>query len=121
MNLFYLFTTSGKYDINLPTGKIAKLPGIFGQKDVVFSFDENDVEKIFRNEGRLPVRRGLDSLEYYRKVHRPDLFKTGGLVPEQGEKWYDFRTKVNQFMLQPRIAKMYVPALDEIAIEFVQQ
>lgn len=63
-------------------GKLAKFPGLFGQPDMIFTFEPNDVEKIFRNEGKYPARRGLDSLEYFRGTYRKDWFEKGaGLVP----------------------------------------
>lgn len=63
-------------------GDLVKFPGLFGQREMLFTFDANDVEKIFRNESKFPVRRGLDTLEYFRTVHRGDWFEKGtGLVP----------------------------------------
>lgn len=63
-------------------GQIAKLPGFFGKRDLLFLFDPNDFELVFRTEGKYPVRRGLDTLEYFRSVYRKDWFeKNIGLVP----------------------------------------
>lgn len=75
-------------------GVLAKFPGLFGQRDMIFTFDPNDIEKVFRHEGKFPVRRGLDTLEYFRQTYRRDWFEKGaGLVPTQGPEWYEFRTK----------------------------
>lgn len=63
-------------------GNLAKFPGMFGQGDMVFTFDPIEIEKIFRNEGKFPIRRGLDTLVYFRGTHRKDWFEKGaGLVP----------------------------------------
>lgn len=63
-------------------GEIAKLPGFSGKRDMVFLFDPNDFETVFRTEGKYPVRRGLETLEYFRGVYRKDWFEKGaGLVP----------------------------------------
>ncbi|XP_048511072.1 probable cytochrome P450 49a1 isoform X2 [Athalia rosae] len=38
-----------------------------------------------------------------------------------GESWYNFRSKVQQVMLQPRTAKLYVGAVQEASEAFVQR
>lgn len=38
-----------------------------------------------------------------------------------GEKWYEFRTKVQQPMLQPRTAKFYVGTIEDTATAFVNR
>ena len=64
-------------------GLIVKLPGMMGKKDIVISFDPKDYEKVFRNEGVWPIRRGMETFIYYRKNIRKDIFKDlGGLVTE---------------------------------------
>lgn len=96
------------------------MPGTFGRRDIVFCFDPNDFEKVYRNEGMWPERRGLDSVAYYRKHVRPDVFKNvSGLVSEHGQAWATMRHKVNPVMLQPKTVKSYIPQVDEIATEFL--
>lgn len=103
-------------------GSISKLPGVFGKPDMVMAFDPNDIEKIFRNEGIWPIRRGMDAFAYYRNKKRPDIFKgMGGLVSEQGESWQTMRTAVNPVMLQPKTVKMYVPHVDEVVMDFINK
>lgn len=41
------------------------------------------------------------------------------LFLRHGESWYNFRTKVQQPMLQPRTAKLYVKSIEETAETFV--
>lgn len=80
--------------MNAEYGEIAKFPGLFGQRDMIFTFDPNDVEKVFRHEGKFPIRRGLDTLDYFRGTYRKEWFEKGaGLVQTQGTDWYEFRTK----------------------------
>lgn len=51
---------------------------------------------------------------------RPEVFgDTGGLLSEHGEKWLDVRSKVNPVMLQPKIVKMYIEKVDQVAQEFL--
>jgi hypothetical protein len=39
----------------------------------------------------------------------------------QGQEWYDFRSKVQQVMMQPRATKIYVPGIDEVARDFIDK
>ena len=86
------FAPGGKYaklnSIELMTimqedyGQIAKFTGFLGKRDIIFLFDPNDFELVFRTEGKYPVRRGLETLEYFRETYKKDWFKKGaGLVP----------------------------------------
>lgn len=38
-----------------------------------------------------------------------------------GESWSEFRSKVQQVMLQPRIASMYVSAIEESSLSFIKR
>ncbi|XP_026673474.1 probable cytochrome P450 301a1, mitochondrial [Ceratina calcarata] len=42
-------------------------------------------------------------------------------VRRHGEDWYNFRSKVQQVMLQPRTARMYVSAIEEASLAFLQR
>jgi len=64
-------------------GDIYRMPGMMGKPNVVFTYNPEDFEVTYRNEGVWPIRIGLESFSYYRKVHRPDIFKgVAGLVSE---------------------------------------
>lgn len=103
-------------------GSVIRLPGMFGRRDIIFTFDPKDFEKVYRTEGIWPERRGLETFAYYRKKVRPELFKDmGGLISEQGKQWSDLRSKVNPVMLQPKTVKSYIPPVDEVACEFLAQ
>lgn len=104
-------------------GPIARMPGTLRRRDVVFSFDPKDYERVYRTEGHWPLRRsGFETLAYYRKYVRPDIFKNvGGLATDQGEPWAATRFKANPVMLKPAIVKSYIPQVDAITREFVAQ
>lgn len=81
------FAPGGKYH-NLPLnelvegfkrdyGTIAKFPSFLGSRPMVMTFKPEDVEKVLRTEGKFPYRRVLDSIEYFRKKHRPDMYPAG--------------------------------------------
>uniref|UniRef100_A0A182INU6 Uncharacterized protein n=1 Tax=Anopheles atroparvus TaxID=41427 RepID=A0A182INU6_ANOAO len=113
------------YDINLRMrelyGPIIRMAGQFGREDIVLTFKPEDFEKVFRSEGVWPRRTGMDAFVYYRKNLRPEWFKGyGGLLAEQGENWHNMRTIVNPIMLQPKIIKLYIDKVDEVAREFMR-
>ena len=61
-------------------GKLVIMPGMFGRNAMVMSFEPEDFEKVFRNDGIWPYRKNLETLEYYRNVLRPDIYaEYGGL------------------------------------------
>lgn len=101
-------------------GDLVRIPGFMGRADTLISFKPSIFEKLYRTEGIFPRRRGMETFIYYRKKVRPEIFEgTGGLLTEQGQKWFDIRSKVNPVMLQPRVIKMYIDQIDQVAIEFL--
>ncbi|KAG5675033.1 hypothetical protein PVAND_004972 [Polypedilum vanderplanki] len=101
-------------------GSILRFPGLFGRPPVVFAYDAKDFEKVYRNEGVWPERLNLDSLVYYRKTKRSDIYdKFAGLFSSQGEEWHSMRTITNPILMQPKTMKLYCTQVDEIAKEFV--
>lgn len=103
-------------------GDIVRIPGFMGRADTLLTFKPEMFEKVFRTEGPFPQRRGLETFIYYRKKVRPEIFgDTGGLLTEHGENWWHVRSKVNPVMLQPKIVKMYIEKVDQVAIEFIEK
>ena len=64
-------------------GDITKFPALFGRNEMLMVFDVESVEKLFRFEGQYPHRRTLETLDYYRRKIRPDIYgEYGSLVTE---------------------------------------
>ncbi|KAK3922884.1 putative cytochrome P450 301a1, mitochondrial [Frankliniella fusca] len=102
-------------------GPIMKLTNLPGRRDLVFCFDADASEKLLRNEGIWPTRMGLESLGYYRSL-TPEKFEGAwGLVSTQGKDWATFRSAVNQTMMQPRNAKLYVGAIDTVSQQLINR
>lgn len=103
-------------------GSIFKFPGLLGQSPMVFTFLPEDIEKVHRTEGKFPRRIPLDSFHYFRTKHRPELYPAGpGLITSQGQEWYDFRSKVQQLLMQPKATKVYIPGIDSVTCEFIEK
>lgn len=62
-------------------GDIFLMPGVFGKRDVVFSYNPKDYQQVYRTEGIYPLRRGFDIVHFHRTQLRKDRFKHAvGLV-----------------------------------------
>ncbi|KAJ6633111.1 putative cytochrome P450 12b2, mitochondrial [Pseudolycoriella hygida] len=108
--------------LNSEYGNILRFPGQFGRKDIIITYDPQDFETIFRMEGAWPYRRPIYAFDYFRQNVRADLYKNnGGLLNDQGEIWGQMRSAVNPVMLKPKTVRAYIPAIDDVAVEFVGQ
>lgn len=63
-------------------GDFYRLPGMFGQTEILTLYDPKDVEFVHRNEGIYPFRRGMETMTYFRKNIRKDVYGAGGLIVE---------------------------------------
>uniref|UniRef100_A0A182QZP4 Uncharacterized protein n=1 Tax=Anopheles farauti TaxID=69004 RepID=A0A182QZP4_9DIPT len=100
-------------------GPLFRLPAMLGRKDLLMSFAPEDFAKLYRTEGAWPLRNGFETLAYYRRNVRPEIFADAeGVVTAQGEAWYKMRTIANPIMMQPKTVRVYVGDVDEIAREF---
>ncbi|XP_055371146.1 cytochrome P450 CYP12A2-like [Condylostylus longicornis] len=103
-------------------GEIVKIPGMFKEKDVIFTFNANYFEKTYRHDGVWPSRIGLQTLTYYRHNLRPEIFEeTGTLLTNNGEQWGKLRSIVNPIMMQPKTIKTYVSRMDKTTTKFIER
>lgn len=64
-------------------GDVVKFPEMLGKKPFVFLFDADQVEKVYRNEGQYPYRKGFEFFEEFRRNSRPEIFNgMSGLTQE---------------------------------------
>ncbi|KAJ1521165.1 hypothetical protein ONE63_002860 [Megalurothrips usitatus] len=104
-------------------GDIVRMSGLLGRPDMVFVFDADLIEQVFRAEDALlPVRPSMPSLDAFKHGIRKDFFgDLAGVIAVHGPRWLEFRTRVQQVMLQPRTAKLYVGAIQDTAEAFVRR
>ena len=110
-----------RHDVNMLNfqkqfGDIVKfwLPGL---GYVVNTFNVEDIEKVFSNEGQYPSEPAFHVFADYRKK-RKDLFpETRGLIGSFDEEWWEFRSKVQQDMMRPKSAMFYLRSLEEISVD----
>ncbi|XP_071114314.1 probable cytochrome P450 CYP44 [Haliotis cracherodii] len=83
----------------------------------VYVEDPTDIETVFRNEGRMPIRP-LPHLH----VH---YCKTRGIIPGlasmQNEEWFNLRRAVNARLMKPNSALRYLAAQNEVADDLIRK
>jgi len=60
-------------DMNRQYGSIFRMPSVAGT-DLVLTMNPQDYEVIFRNEGQYPYRRSFEVMDYFKRVHRREVF-----------------------------------------------
>lgn len=83
-NTWRLFPLIGQYEISDVAklsqifydeyGKIVRLAGLIGRPDLLFVYDADEIEKIYRQEGPTPFRPSMPCLVHYKSVVRKDFF-----------------------------------------------
>ncbi|KAG7196814.1 hypothetical protein KM043_016927 [Ampulex compressa] len=100
-------------------GDMVRLEAIVNRRPLVFLFSSELCERMYRVQGTWPKRIAIETLNHYRNS-RPNIFKgMNGLTVSQGKSWHDFRTKVNQYMMQPQCVRPHVSQIENIADEFI--
>jgi len=55
-------------------GKIVRFGGLMGRPDLLFVYDADEIEKVYRQEGPTPFRPSMPCLVHYKSVVRKDFF-----------------------------------------------
>lgn len=98
-------------------GDIYKIYQFSTKSFIVVTFDPNDFEKIYRDEGVWPTRQIFPTVDHFRLEVDPT---TAGLLNYQGKQWHEIRTLLNPIMMQPRVVNLYVPKIDKLTRELVE-
>ncbi|XP_050442823.1 probable cytochrome P450 301a1, mitochondrial [Adelges cooleyi] len=103
-------------------GKMAKLGNLVGRPDLLFVYDADEIEKVYRQEGDTPFRPSMPCLVKYKSQVRKQFFgRLPGVVGVHGEPWREFRTKVQKPVLQPQTVKKYIQPIEEVSDYFIQR
>ncbi|XP_050576414.1 probable cytochrome P450 301a1, mitochondrial [Bombus affinis] len=131
-NTWRLFPVIGQYQISDVAklsqifydeyGKIVRLTGLIGRPDLLFVYDADEIEKIYRQEGPTPFRPSMPCLVHYKSVVRKDFFGSlPGVVGVHGEPWREFRTRVQKPVLQPQTVRKYITPIEMVTSDFIQR
>ncbi|KAG8227908.1 hypothetical protein J437_LFUL011836 [Ladona fulva] len=85
---------------------------------IVWLFDPVDVEQLFRVEGRFPCRRSHLAIEKYR-MDRPNIYKSGGLLPTNGPEWWRLRSAFQRDLSRVSSVRAYLPNTNTVLKEFI--
>uniref|UniRef100_A0A182Y367 Uncharacterized protein n=1 Tax=Anopheles stephensi TaxID=30069 RepID=A0A182Y367_ANOST len=103
-------------------GRIVRLGGLIGRPDLLFVYDCDEIEKVYRNEGPTPFRPSMPSLVKYKSELRKDFFgDLPGVVGVHGEPWREFRSRVQKPVLQLSTVRRYVSPLEQVTEEFIDR
>nr|QZM07456.1 cytochrome P450 monooxygenase CYP301A1 [Lasioderma serricorne] len=103
-------------------GKIVKLSGLIGRPDLLFVYDADEIEKVYRQEGPTPFRPSMPCLVKYKSVVRKDFFEDiGGVVGVHGEQWKNFRTTVQKPILQIQTVRKYIEPIEVVTCDFMNR
>nr|CAH7756674.1 unnamed protein product [Callosobruchus chinensis] len=91
------------------------VPGV----NIIWLFDPNDIETMFRHEGKYPQRRSHLALEKYR-LDRPNVYNSGGLLPTNGPEWFRIRSVLQKNLSSPQAVKRFLKGSDEIIQEWIE-
>ncbi|XP_077293996.1 cytochrome P450 family 24 subfamily A member shade isoform X2 [Arctopsyche grandis] len=78
-----------------------------------------DIEQVLRYPSRFPYRPPSDILYEYRR-QRPDRFSSAGMAHENGEVWYDLRSKLTPELTSRKTMLGFLPELNMITDDFMQ-
>nr|WCC58038.1 cytochrome P450 [Pharsalia antennata] len=131
-NTWRLLPIVGQYDVSdvakltslfyQEYGKIVKLSGLVGRPDLLFIYDADEIEKIYRREGPTPFRPSMPCLVKYKGDIRKNFFgELAGVVGVHGEPWRLFRSKVQKPILQLRTVKKYIEPIEIVTKDFIQR
>nr|XP_033343106.1 probable cytochrome P450 301a1, mitochondrial [Megalopta genalis] len=131
-NTWRLFPVIGQYQISDMArvsqifhdeyGIICRLSGLIGRPDLLFVYDADEIEKIYRQEGPTPFRPSMPCLVRYKGVVRKDFFGSlPGVVGVHGEPWREFRTRVQKPVLQPQTVRKYITPIEVVTADFIKR
>ncbi|XP_066999639.2 cytochrome P450 302a1, mitochondrial [Anabrus simplex] len=90
------------------------VPGV----NLVWVFTPEDIEMVYRSEGRYPERRSHLAIQKYRGDH-PEIYNTGGLLPTNGPEWWRLRSLFQKALSRPQNVKLYIKDTDTVMQQFV--
>ncbi|XP_029173132.1 cytochrome P450 302a1, mitochondrial isoform X2 [Nylanderia fulva] len=89
-------------------------------QSIVWVFEPEDIEKIFKAEtGLHPKRRSHLALLKYR-TDRSNIYNTGGLLTTNGTEWWRLRREFQKVLSKPQNVIDYLEDTDLVVQEFVR-
>ncbi|XP_075233158.1 cytochrome P450 302a1, mitochondrial-like isoform X2 [Lycorma delicatula] len=90
------------------------LPGV----SIIWVYTPEDIETVYRCEGRYPERRSHLALKKYR-LDRPHIYNTGGLLPTNGPEWWHLRSCFQRNLSRIQDVRSFLKSSDLVIREFI--
>lgn len=87
---------------------------------VLHLFRPEDIEALFRQDGKYPHRRSHRALLKYRH-DRPTIYRDGGLFPENGHSWHRQRMQFQTRLLSKSQVSANIGKLDQVALKTIDR
>lgn len=93
------------------------IPGV----PVVWCFDPVDIAAVLNDSapGAYPQRTSHLALQHYR-LNRPHVYRTGGLLPTNGEEWWRLRAELQKGLSSPQHVRNLLGETERITREWLQ-
>ena len=91
-------------------------------EDIVIIYRPEDMETVFKNDGRYPDNAMFDAVVSYREVVGKEVFtETYGVAGSRGKDWYKVRSLVQQDMMRPSAALYYLEGTERVTEELMDR
>lgn len=91
---------------------------ITSRHTILHLFDPDDIIAFHRQDNKHPHRRSHRAILKYRR-ERPDLYRDGGLFPENGPNWFRQRVQFKNYLMNKSIVSKNIPKLDQVSKNIV--
>nr|AKH03539.1 cytochrome P450 3078B1 [Paracyclopina nana] len=89
--------------------------------NILFIFDPQLYQEMLTHEGKYPCRGpGFDPFIMMRKMRKDIYSETVGVLMEEGEKWHEMRSKVQQDLMRPKSAHFYIDEIQKVSDDFIE-
>ncbi|CAG0885899.1 unnamed protein product [Cyprideis torosa] len=86
--------------------------------NVLILFNIQDIEKMFRLEGKYPERRSHTALLKYR-LDRPQYYNNGGLLPTNGPTWWKLRAPLQKPLSRVQCVRAHLSDVQSVAFSLI--
>uniref|UniRef100_A0A0A9Z7K2 Cytochrome P450 302a1, mitochondrial n=1 Tax=Lygus hesperus TaxID=30085 RepID=A0A0A9Z7K2_LYGHE len=109
-------TNEKKYKEFGPIVREEVVPGVF----IVSVFTPEDIEKVYKAEGKYPARRSHLAVQHFR-LSRPHIYNSGGLLPTNGDEWWRLRSAFQKSLSKLQNVREFLPVGDAVVKDFLDR
>ncbi|CAG0914606.1 unnamed protein product [Notodromas monacha] len=88
-----------------------------GATEILSIYNVEDVEKVFKEDGKFPRRKSHSALAKYRNEN-PERYNNAGLLAANGEEWWRIRSELQKPLAKISCIRSYLPQMNEVVEDF---